>query len=237
MGLVAVRRTYVDFVRREHGEATDVEVTWKRFFRVNSDIFFRTLCLAAVTLWFTHTGATLSPAILAGNALLLQLFLVFSYFMDGFAFGGEALAGRYCGAGDHDRVRRVIRALFRWGAGTAAVFTLLYLFGGEAFLRLLTDDDSVRAMAGSYIGWAVLIPFAGFAAFVWDGIFIGLTHTRALLVSMATAMVVFFAICTVTFLTVEDTTKANHALWLAFVVYLAVRGLVSWLLYRRSAFS
>jgi len=234
IGILVVRSTYVDFRRRVCGTVTKVAVTWRRFFRVNSDIFLRTLCLAAVTVWFTRTGASLNSDILAANALLLQLFLVFSYFMDGFAFGGEALAGRYYGAGDEERVRRIITALFRWGAGTAVVFTLIYGLFGRAFLGILTDDIAVSRTATRYMGWAVAVPFAGFAAFVWDGVFIGLTRTRALLGSMATAMVVFFVICGAAMAVGMETMKANHGLWLAFIVYLGVRGVVSWIIYRRT---
>lgn len=233
IGILAVWRTYADFRRHDNTQATSVAVTWRRFFGVNSDIFLRTLCLAAVTVWFTRTGASLSPDILAANALMLQLFLVFSYFMDGFAFGGEALAGRYYGAGDIERVRQIVNALFRWGICTAAVFTVIYGLLGHTFLGILTDDRVVMETVDSYLGWAVIVPFAGFAAFVWDGIFIGLTRTRALLASMATAMVVFFAICGTTKAIDLETAKANHVLWLAFIIYLAVRGVVSTILYRR----
>ena len=66
----------------------------KRFFMVNSDIFFRTLCLVTVTVFFTSSGAKQGDVILAVNTLLMQLFTLFSYIMDGFAYAGEALTGR-----------------------------------------------------------------------------------------------------------------------------------------------
>lgn len=86
----------------------------KRFFRVNTDIFLRTVCLVSVTMWFTRMGAIQGERMLAVNALLMQFFTLFSYFMDGFAFAGEALTGRYKGAADHMMMRRAIRALLRW---------------------------------------------------------------------------------------------------------------------------
>ena len=66
----------------------------KRFFAVNSDIFLRTLCLIAVTMWFTRAGSSQGTVILAVNTLLMQFFIMFSYFMDGFAFAGESLCGK-----------------------------------------------------------------------------------------------------------------------------------------------
>ena len=213
---------------------------WKAIFRINSDIFLRTLCLSTVTLWFTHAGALYGETTLAANALLMQLFMVFSYFMDGFAFGGEALAGNYFGARDFDTLRMAVRALFKWGIATSLLFTVLYFVAGDVFLTLLTDDTDVIVRAKEFILWAVLVPLAGFTAFTWDGILIGMTRTRYLLLSMLISMIVFFGIyyggtawsfshCGKNI----DSTGLNHILWLAFIVYLAIRGVVSTVLYRR----
>ena len=108
----------------------------KRFFQANRDIFFRTLCLIAVTVFFTSTGAAYGDVVLAVNALLMQLFTLFSYFMDGFAYAGEALTGKYIGAKDDPSLRLTIRHLFKWGIALSLLFTLLYGAGGKKFSRL-----------------------------------------------------------------------------------------------------
>ena len=191
-----------------------------RLFKINLDIFLRTLCLVGVTAWFTRAGAAQSVDILAANALLMQLFMFFSYFSDGFAFAGEALAGKHFGAGDNDALRTVVAALLRWGLWIALGFTALYFAAGEFVLRLLTDEGDVISTAKEYLPWAVSIPICGIAAFIYDGIFVGLTATRRMLVSVASGMAVFFIIY---FALMPS--MGNHALWLAFVTYLAVRGL------------
>ena len=114
-----------------------------RFFQVNRDIFLRTLCLVAVTLFFTSAGASQGEIILAVNTLLMQLFTLFSYVMDGFAYAGEALSGRYIGARNRKAFTDTVRHLFIWGAGLTVLFTLVYASGGNAFLALLTDDRNV----------------------------------------------------------------------------------------------
>ena len=197
------------------------------FFRINTDIFFRTACLVAVTLWFTHAGARQGVDILAANALLLQLFMLFSFFMDGFAFAGEALAGKYHGRGDSASLRTLIRSLAVIGLACAVIFAALYAFIGEWFMRMLAEDPNVVDTARRYLPWAVAVPVCGFLAFIWDGIFIGLTRTRAMLWSMLIAMLVFFALYF--FL---SPLYANDALWFAFCVYLAVRGVAESLFYR-----
>ena len=95
----------------------------RRFFRVNLDVMLRTVCLIAVTVWFTRQGAAQGAVILAVNTLLMQLFLLFSYMMDGFAFAGEALVGKYVGACDSKALRRCIKWVFGWGFALAALFT------------------------------------------------------------------------------------------------------------------
>ena len=198
-----------------------------RFFRVNRDIFLRTICLVAVNLYFLSAGASQGALILAVNTLLMQLFMLFSYVMDGFAFAGEALAGRYWGAGDELAYRNTVGRLFRWGVVVMLLFTIVYVFGGSSFLSLLTSDVSVLAASRPYMVWAMLIPAAGMAAFVWDGIYIGVTATRGMLMATFIAGVLFFLVyfCL-------RTKMANHALWLAFIVFLSVRGVIQSFLIR-----
>ena len=197
-------------------------------FTVNRDIFFRTLCLVAVNLYFTSAGAQQGTLVLAVNILLMQLFTIFSYFMDGFAYAGEALAGRYYGAGNRPMLHRVVRSLFAWGALMVVLFTLLYGVGGEAFLSLLTTDAEVIAAAADYFLWALLIPVCGVAAFVWDGIFIGITATRGMLEACFVAALAFFAIWFG-----GRNALGNHALWLALNAYLLLRGVVQTVVFRK----
>ncbi len=199
-----------------------------RFFAVNRDIFLRTLCLVAVTLFFTSTGAKQGEMVLAVNTLLIQLFTLYSYVMDGFAYAGEALSGKYIGTQNQSQFSLTVRHLFAWGGEMAILFTLAYAIGGNAFLELLTDEAEVIAAANSYFGWALAIPIAGMAAFIWDGIFIGATATRGMLQSMATATASFFLLYYGL-----HTLWGNHALWIAFLVYLLIRGLMQTILSRK----
>ena len=195
--------------------------TFRAFLSVNRDIFLRTLCLVAVNLYFTSAGARQGAEILAVNTLLMQLYLLFSYILDGFAYAGEALGGRYWGAKDRYAYNDVVRRLFGWGALMTVVFTCIYVIGGMPFLRLLTNEPSVVEASKAYVWWAYLVPAAGVAAFVWDGIFIGTTQTRGMLLSSAIAALVFFVTATITI-----KTMGNHGLWLSMILYLATRGLV-----------
>ena len=213
------------------------KVSWKslfdrqsmlRFFEVNRDIFFRTICIVSVMLFFTSAGSWQGEVILAVNTLLMQLYLLVSYVMDGFANAGEALSGKYYGAGDRSSLRLTVRRLFVWATLMATGFTVVYVFGGKPFLGLLTDEPSVVEASADYVWWAYLIPFVSMGAFMWDGIFIGLTASRQMLQSMFAAAVTFFVLYYLL-----HPSLGNHGLWAAFLAFLLVRGGVQTWLYRR----
>ena len=159
----------------------------------------------------------------------MQLFTLFSYIMDGFAYAGEAMTGRYVGARNNTGLQRMIRLLFRWGWGLSLSFTILYMIGGQDFLGLLTNDTTVINAAGSYYYWVLAIPLAGFAAFLWDGILIGATATRLMLYSMLVASGLFFVVYYLFY-----GVMGNHALWMAFLIYLSLRGIMQWILWHSS---
>ena len=200
----------------------------KQFFSLNKDIFLRTLCLVAVNLFFTAAGSRESTIVLAVNTLLMTLFTIFSYFMDGFAYAAEALSGKYYGARNMGAFREVVRKTMGFGAVVAVGFTLLYIVGGENFLSLLTNDKQVIAASGEYFWWAVLIPLSGMSAFVFDGIFVGITQSKSMLCSTGVASASFFGL----FFGLHPF-WGNHALWLAFILYLLLRGIVLFVIYRK----
>lgn len=202
------------------------------FFQINRDIFLRTLCLVAVNLYFTSAGARQGAVILSVNTVLMQLYLFFSYFMDGFAYAGEALGGRAYGAKNATAFHETLRRLWMWTLVVTVGYTLLYIVGGRWIVSLLTDEPQVLEVSREYLWWAWLIPAAGCVAFIWDGVFIGLTATRGMLVSSFLSTLTFFAICHISFLIPHSSLLENHFLWLAMIVYLAMRGVLQTIWYR-----
>ena len=227
MACLLWKHQYGTLLPHLHLKALTNRQAMSNFFQINRDIFFRTLCLITVTTYFTSAGAKQGDIILAVNTLLMQLFTIYSYFMDGFAYAGEALTGKYIGAEQHDGLRKMIKRLFQWGIGIALGFTLIYAFSGEIFLQLLTNDQSVILASKEYFFWAILIPIAGYSAFLMDGIFIGATRTRYMLWGMLAASFAFFMI----YLGLKE--MGNHALWGAFIIYLSIRGIVQRILGRK----
>ena len=220
---------YYGKIFRRHGS---LDIRWRKNassdYHVNRDIFLRTLCLVALNLYFTSASARQGAVILSVNTVMLQLYMFFSYFMDGFAYAGEALGGRYYGARNGAAFRETLRRLFVWMMIVTATYSFIYVAGGMQIVGLLTDEPVVVDTARSYIGWAWFIPVAGCVAFIWDGVFIGITATRGMLLSSVLAAIVFFGVYGAT-----KGCMGNHGLWLAQVLSLAVRGVVQTVWYRR----
>lgn len=189
----------------------------RRFFGVSSDLMLRSSCIMLVTLAVTSYGARLGDLTLAVNAVMMQFFVLFSYFMDGLAFSGEALCGRSAGASDRAGVLESVRALVRWGAVVAVIFCLVYALALPAATGLLTDVAEVRAGVISMKWFVILIPPVSTAAFLFDGFFVGLTATRRMLVTTLAAALIFFGIILLA-------PRTDPTLWVAFLAYLLVRG-------------
>lgn len=228
LSLWLLKRQYGEYVKKCSLEAVKAKDEMKRFFVVNGDIFVRTLFLVAVNFMFTATGAKQGAVVLAVNTLMYQFFTFFSYVMDGFAYAGEAVGGKYYGAGKEAMLRSTVRHLFGWGLLLCLLYTMFYIVCGGGIMQQLSDDAIVIAASATYMPWVWLIPFAGMAAFIWDGLYIGITASRGMLISSLVAAVVFFLVYLCLF-----PSWGNHALWLALLLFLFVRGTVQTLMWRK----
>ena len=180
------------------------------FFKVNGDIFLRTLCLVVVFTFIPAISASMGDRILAANTILMQLFTIFSYIMDGFAYAGESLVGKYIGANNRSSLSKSIKYLLLWGVILTVIFTIVYIFFSENIYSLLTNDRNVIDTAMSYNIWAVLIPICGFAAFLFDGIYIGATASKSMRNAIFIATAAFFIVYYST-----NSTLQNNGLWLS----------------------
>ncbi len=205
----------------------------KRFFKVNTDIIIRTLCLIFAFAFFTAQSAKIDDTILAVNTVLLQYLFVFSYLTDGFAYAAEALVGRYTGARDLTNLKRAVRLLFVWGLIISIPFSLTYVAGGDYLLLLLTDNTDVIQAASPYLFWIGLVPVITFAAFIWDGIYIGATASVAMRNSL---LISTFVIFVPTYYLLNQP-LGNHGLWLAMILFMLSRGILLTIFARRSIFT
>ena len=195
--------------------------TLLRYFHVGKYLLIRTLLLQAVTLSFIRYGGLIGVTTLAANSLLMQLFTLFSYFMDGLAYAAEALVGEAIGARAYRRLGDTVSLVLRTGAVTALTVSLLYLAIPHPFLTLLTDKEEVLRRALNYSYWMGAVPLVSFGAFLWDGILVGATDSKTMGLAMIFAALTFFLVAQLTLVPF-----GVHGLWLAFLSYLLVRSLL-----------
>ncbi|MDX1586009.1 MAG: MATE family efflux transporter [Balneolaceae bacterium] len=192
----------------------------KKFFSVNRDIFIRTLCLIFTFSFFTAKSAEFGNVILAANTILLQLWMIVSYGVDGFAFAAESLIGRYKGSGEKEKLKSAVTYCFFWGIGIGFTASLVYALFDQPILTIFTDQQEVIETALIFWGWTIAGPAVSSFCYIWDGIFIGATATEPMRNSMIIATVLVFLpvyMLGVSYL-------GNHAIWLALTLFMIARG-------------
>jgi len=201
----------------------------RRFLQINRDIFIRTLALTFVFGFFYSNSAAESELVLSVNVILLQFLNWMSYGIDGFAYASESLVGKYYGAKNKDLLVTAIQKSFFWGFLSAIFFSAIYLLGGEILLTVFTNQPQIIEIAKTYLIWLAIMPIVGFASYIWDGIYIGLTASKEMRNSMIISLLIFL----ITYYLTKDTLH-NHGLWIALLLFLSSRGLIQYWLFKNT---
>ena len=187
------------------------------FLSVNRDIFLRTLILTVALASLTRLSAERGPEVLAANGIIYQLFILTSLLLDGFENAAQVLNGERLGARDRAGFTAYTRAILWRGFAGAAVVALAFAIFADPILASFAATPGVAQEAQRQAIWLIAIPFAGVAGFIFDGIFVGASWTRAMLASMAIAAAVFTLCLWLTW------PLGNTALWGSFVLFLVTR--------------
>jgi MATE family multidrug resistance protein len=185
----------------------------KRFMSLNGNLFIRSLCFMVVYVGFTSLASHYGDVELAVSTIMMKLFMLFSYFVDGFAYAGEALVGKEWGARkrlvdrcaedrcaeDRYAVDRVVRLLFAWSLGVGVLFTLIFYVWEEPLYRLMTSDSIVLERLADYTFWLVAMPIVSTLAFMWDGVYAGATAGKQIRNAMIYAALGFVVCYVATF--------------------------------------
>lgn len=198
------------------------------FFAVNAHLFVRTMALVFTLSFVTAQGARLGGLILAANAILLNLQYLLSFALDGFAHAAEALVGKAVGQRSSGALQSAVAITLRWSLYVALGFAFLYATAGRGFVLLLTDLDDVRRTTFEYLPWMIASPLVSVWSFLYDGVFVGATRAREMRDVMLLAT---FAVFLPAWYLLQP--LGNHGLWLAFMLFMATRGLGMHWYYRR----
>lgn len=203
-----------------------------QFLNINKNIFIRTLFLTFAFAFFHSQSSTLGPEVLAVNIILLNFLNWMSFGVDGFAFATESLVGKYKGAEDWKNLKKAIRLSFRWGMATALLFSLGYGIFGQKLLSIFTPEIEIVTLGKSFLFWMVLLPILATPSYIWDGIYIGLTASKAMRNTMVIACLFYLGIH---YILVQF--YGNHGMWLAFCVFMVARSIFQYMLFRRKGFA
>jgi multidrug resistance protein, MATE family len=193
----------------------------KRYFSVNRDIFIRTMCIIFTFSFFTAMSAKQGDLVLAANTILLQLWMVASYGIDGFAYAAESLVGKYLGKGDQKGLKKAITYSLGWGMTLGLSGTLIYWAFGVPILHIFTNNMEVIDLARVVIFWTVMAPVVSSLSYILDGVFIGATETVPMRNTMLAATFLFFLPAYYA----GTELFSIHGLWLAMVLFMLVRGI------------
>lgn len=200
----------------------------RQLLSLNGNIFIRSLCFMVVYVGFTSLASRYGDVELAVSTIMMKLFMLFSYFVDGFAYAGEALVGKEIGVRESTSRRggadidRVVRLLFVWSLGVGVLFTLIFALCSTGFYRAMTSDAIVLNRLTDYTGWLIAMPIVSTLAFMWDGVYTGATagkHIRNGMIYAALAFVIGYLV-TYKFMDVISIYIAYFAHLTARVLYL-----------------
>lgn len=201
----------------------------KRMMSLNGNLFIRSLCFMVVYVGYTSLASRYGDAELAVSSILMKFFMFFSYFVDGFAYAGEALVGKEFGKTQEfgqssEELGKIVRLLFNWSIGVGLFFTALYAVFGDTFIATMTSDSEVITAAKPYMGWLIAMPIVSALAFMWDGVFVGATagvQIRNAMIWAALAFVIGY-ISTFSWLGAQALYIAYFAHLFARVTYLTI---------------
>jgi MATE family multidrug resistance protein len=193
----------------------------KDFFVLNGNLFLRSASLLLVYTGFTALSAKYGDQLLAVSTIMMKLMLLYSYLVDGFAYAGEAITGRYVGAKDLFSLKKAVKLLFLWTFIIAGISTLAYVLAGEPIFRLLTNNDEVIAASAEFMPWLLIVPVISCVAFMWDGIYIGATAASAIRDTMIASAAAFFLTYYAT-----EWIIGIQALYVAYSAHLVVRSVM-----------
>lgn len=190
---------------------------YRKFFMVNADLFIRTIFLLLVTGWFTRTGASFGPDMLAVNAILLQMQYVIAYWFGGLGSATTILVGRARGHDDNAGYQQSVRLTRQFGLASIVLIMVLLFLCQQPFLRLFSADSELLLVASVYYNWILIFPLTGGFAMLYEGVFAGRTEGKPVRNSMIQGFITFAV------LLLSVNWIGNHGVWLAFIGFGLVR--------------
>ena len=229
LGIILFLQKYRSYLQHLKRQAILQFNELRHFLTINRDIFIRTVCLTLSFGFFYSQSSAGGELILAANVILLQFLNWMSYAVDGFAYAAESLVGKYKGANDDQKTHQSIRYAFYWGFIMAVLFSVGYAIFGVDLVGVFTDKPDVISATLPFLIWMIVFPILSTPSYIWDGIYIGLTASKAMRDSMLLSFLIYLG----SFFLLKNYLHQVHALWLALLLFLIARGVIQWAIFRK----
>ncbi len=203
-----------------------------RFLHINRDIFIRTLFLSSAFFFLYSQSSKEGAMFLAVNTILIQLIHWMSYGVDGFAFAAESMVGKYVGAKNETKVNQTIRYTMIWGFGLALLYSLTFGLFFDSIIIWFNSEAELLALSKQFFPFVVAMPLVAFACYIWDGIYIGLTASKAMRNSMGLAFILYLSL-----FYFGEGVFGSYTIWVALFGFLLFRGIFQSILYKRKGWS
>lgn len=219
-GMAAVYLVVVVRGARKHGASLRPDVAGIRASaQAGAPLLVRTLSLRAVLMIATAVAARLGDTEIAAHQIILSLWSLLAFAMDAIAIAGQAIIGRYLGAGDSAGAKAVCRRMVEWGIGSGIVLGVLVIVSRPLFIPLFTSDGAVKdAALPALVVVALCQPLSGIV-YVLDGVLMGAGDGPYL----AWAMLLTLAIFTPFALLIPGWGGGLTAVWGAMTLMMATR--------------
>ena len=205
----------------------------RRLLQANAFLFGRTLCLQFAIFFMLGMVSRMGEAQLAANAVVLQVWGLASFGIDGFAHAAETLVGNSLGAHYYAEARKLARRIVVWGLAVGAIFGLVYFVALEDIAALFTEHREVITHVGALYWYIALIQPLNAAVFVFDGILIGANDMAYMFKAMAVAAFAIFTPAALVFVFLLD--LGLPGAWLAYNGLMLGRFFTLWPRYRSDA--
>ncbi|MCI3951735.1 MAG: efflux family protein [Burkholderiales bacterium] len=220
LGLCYVARTVRALPGHGHARLLDRE-RLIRMVAINGDIVLRTFCVVSVLGLFMAKSAELGDVTLAANQVLHNFLVFTSFGLDGFAHAAEAILGEAVGQRDRKAFQGAMRVVFLWAGVVGALNVVAFALAGHGIIALLTSIPEVRAAAGDWVIWPIVMPIVSVWAFTYDGVYLAATRTtimrNTVIASFGAFLILLYALTPL---------YGNMGIWIAITVFLGMRGLL-----------
>ena len=227
-GIVLILLKYKPYINWSLIKELNTLSAYRRFLKVNFDLFLRTLCLTFSFGFFYRQSSKLGDTVLAVNVVLMQFVNWMSYGIDGFAYATESLVGKYKGANKLTALKTVIHQSFLWGGLVSLIYAATYYIFGIQLFGIFSDDAALLHVGEDLLFFMSIFPILAFASYIWDGIFVGLTATT----SMRNAMILALIVYIVSFYLIPHSANGSN-IWIALSIFMVARALFQWIYYNK----